>query len=64
MATVLVNDRRVGWLADQDKLVDAIDRLGWEKTFYNGHEARLEPDHYSLLKPPLDRRRRPAWIFH
>jgi hypothetical protein len=52
MATVLVNDGRVGWLANRDKLVDALDRLGWEETFYNGHQARLEPDHFSPSKPP------------
>lgn len=52
MATVLVNDGHVGWLAHRDKLVDALDHLGWKQTFYNGHEARLEPDHYSPLKPP------------
>ena len=52
MEKVLVNDGRVAWLADRDALVSALDWLGWEEVRVAGYEARVEPDHYDISKPP------------
>ena len=52
MTKVLINDGHVGWLADRDALLSALDGLGWEEAVVAGHKARIEPDHYDGSKPP------------